>query len=133
MLMAHRYALECANERLRAITGKDEQFGGEIFFGIGDFRQTAPIVCYAGKTLTIEASINSSPLWSSYSVLCLNQPVRNTSDTKYALWVDEIGQGSVTRDENDISLDMITDVDDLQDAIHFLYPLEMFAAPEESM
>jgi hypothetical protein len=62
MPMAHRSSLECVNEHLQAITGKDKPFGGMIFLGIGDFRQTAPNVRCAGKTETIEASIVSSPL-----------------------------------------------------------------------
>jgi hypothetical protein len=37
----------------------------------------------------------------------------------------------VTRDETEISLDMIADVDNIEDAIHFLYLLETLAAPEE--
>jgi hypothetical protein len=131
MPMAHRSALECVNELLQAITGKDEPFGGKIFLGIGDFHQTAPIVRFAGKTETIEASIVSSPLWPSFSILRLDQAIRNASDPEYARWVDEIGQGSVTRDETELSLDMIADVDDIEDAIHFLYPPETLAAPEE--
>jgi hypothetical protein len=61
----------------------------------------------------------------------LDELIRNASDPEYAQWVDEIGQGSVTWDETKISFDMITDVDDIEDAIHFLYPPETLAAPEE--
>jgi hypothetical protein len=131
MPMAHRSALECVNELLQAIVGNDKPFGGKILLGIGDFRQTAPVVRYAGKSETIEASIVSSPLWPSFSILRLDRPIRNASDPDYAQWVDDIGQGSELLDETDIPLDMIDDVDDVEDAIAFLYPPEVLAVPED--
>jgi len=129
--MAHRSALECVNELLQAITGRHDPFGGKIFLGIGDFRQTAPVVRSAGKTETIEPSIVSSPLWPSFTVLRLDQPIRNASDPDYAQWVDDIGQGCVSLDETDVPLDMIADIDNVEDAIQFLYPPEVLATPEE--
>jgi len=129
--MADRSALECVNELSQALTGKDERFGGKIFLGICDFRQTAPIARVAIKTETIKASIVSSPLWPSLSILDLYQPIRNDSDPEHARWVDEICQGSGTRDETEISLDMIPNVDGIEDAIQYLYPPGTLAAPEE--
>jgi len=129
--MAHRSALECVNGLSQAITGKDKPFGGKIFLGIGDFHPTAPIVCFAWKTQTIEASIVSSPVWLSFSILCLYQQLRNSSDPEYARWVDVTGQGSLIRDETEICLDMIPDFDNIEHTIHFLYPPKTLAAPEE--
>jgi len=129
--MARRSALECVNDIFQAITGKDEPLGGKVFLGIGDFCGTAPIVHFACKTGTIEASIVSSPWWQSFSILHLYQPIRNASDPIYARWVDDIGQGSVTRDECENSLDMTPNVRNIEDVMHFLYPPETLAAPDE--
>jgi len=82
--IAHKSALECVSELLQGITVKDEPFGGKIFLGIGEFRQTAPIVRFASKTETVIASIASSPLWLSFSFRRLDQPIRNASDPEYA-------------------------------------------------
>jgi hypothetical protein len=80
MPMADRSALECVNQLLQAITGRHDPFSGNIFLGIGDFRQSARIMRSAGKTETIEASIVSFPLWFSFTVLRLDQPIRNAFD-----------------------------------------------------
>jgi len=94
--MAHRSALECVNELLQAIAGKEEPFGDKIFLGISDLHQTAPSVHFASKTEIIEASIVSSPLRPSISMLCLYQSRRDLCDPEYARWFDEIGQVSVS-------------------------------------
>jgi len=129
--MAHRSALECVNELLQAIVGNDKPFSGKILLGIGDFHQTALVVRYAGKSETIEASIVSSPLWLSFSILHLDRRICNASDPEYAQWVDDIGQGFERLDETDIPIDMVDDVDDVKDAIVFLYPPEVLAVPED--
>jgi len=119
------------NELLQAIVGNDKPFGGKILLGIGNFRQTALDVRYAGKSETIDASIVSSPLWPSFPILRLDRPIHNSSDLHYARWFDDISQGSKLLDETDIPLDMIDDVDTVQDAIVFLYPPELFAVAED--
>ena len=125
MPMAHKSALECTDQLYRTITGNNIPFGGKVFLGIGDFRQVAPVVRGAGKSETINASIRSSQLWPFFSHLKLYAPIRNASDLDYATWVDTIGQGNNLADEYNVSLDKITNVSDLEEAIQFLYPTEI--------
>jgi hypothetical protein len=128
--MAHRSVLECVDELLRGITGNNTPFGGKVFLGIGDFHQVAPVVRYGGKSETIDASIVSCPLWRSFSLLRLYEPIRNASDPEYARWVDDIGQGAMGFDQTDVPLDMIEDVEDIDGAVRFLYPPETLEIPE---
>lgn len=50
---------------------------------------------------------------------------------EYTQRFDEIGQESVTWGYTDISWNIIPNVDDTEDAIYFLYPPQMLAAPEK--
>lgn len=113
MPIADRSALQCVNEFLQAITGKDATLGGKIFFGICGLRKTAPIIHFADTTETITASMVLFPLWASFAMLHLDQPIHNASDPTYAQCDDEIGQGYVTRDETNISFDLIPNVDNI--------------------
>jgi hypothetical protein len=127
--MAHKSILECVDELLRGITGRNIPFVGKLFLGIGDFAQVAPVVRYAGKTEIVDASIVSCPLWNAFIRLRLHKPIRNASDPLYAQWVDDIGQGVAGFDETYVPLDMIDDVEDIDEAVQFLYPPETLADP----
>jgi len=128
--MAHRSSLECVDELLKGITGHNSPFGGEIVLRISDFCQVAPVFRFARKTEIMDKSIVLCPLWYSLSLLRLYEPIRNASDPEYAQWVDTIGHRTVRIDEGDISLDKIADVDNIDDAITFLYPSETLPNPE---
>ena len=60
-------------------------------------------------------------------------PIRNPSDPEYAAWVDAIGQGNNLTDEYNVSLDMIVDVSDVEEAIQFLYLPETLNDAPQSM
>ena len=55
--MANKAALECVDAMLQRITNIDTPFGGKIFVGLGDFRQTSPIIRHGGRAEIISASI----------------------------------------------------------------------------
>jgi len=131
MPMAHRYSLECVNVHIYTTTGKGKPFGGKIFLGFSAVHQRAPIAPFNGKTETVQASIVSSLLLLSLSILCLDQAVHIAYDPEYTWWGDDIDPGFVTRNETEMSLDMIPHLDDIEVTIHSLYPLEPLAAPEE--
>jgi hypothetical protein len=127
--MAHRSILEYVDELLRGITDHDIPFGGNLFLGIGCFHQVAPVVRYAGKTETVNASIVSCPVWNTFIRFRLHKPIHNASDPKYPEWVEDIGQGVVGLDETNIPLDMIEDVEDIDEAEQFLFHPETLADP----
>jgi len=69
-------------------------------------------------------------LWYSLSHLRLYEPIRNTSDAEFSELVGKLPQGIRRINEADIILHVIADVDNIDDAITFLYPPESLANPE---
>lgn len=120
--MSKKSAVECANQLLQQLMDSELPFGGKPFLGLGDFRQVAPVVTNAAKFEVIEASLRSSYLWSKFKILRLYEPIRNASDPEYSVWVDQIGDGVIVGDE--IKLDLVTAIDNVQNALHDLYPDE---------
>jgi hypothetical protein len=101
-------------------------FGGIPFVGVGDFRQVAPVVTGHGPTAAIQASIKTSYLWPLFLTNSLTAPCRSATDPEFTAFVDRIGEDYM---HASTSLDLITPVQDIPDAIQFLYPTEVLALP----
>jgi hypothetical protein len=96
----------------------DSPFGGKIMILLGDFRQTCPVIRGGSRAQIVDASIKSSPLWSSFTIYRLFRHRRNAEDLPFANFVDSIGDGAGP----DVSLDMLDIVTDAEDIIQFVYP-----------
>jgi len=90
--MANVAVFEAVDILLQHIMDVDEAFGGKVVIGIGDFRQVAPVVKGGGPTATYLASILSSPLWKSFSISELSEPIRNAADPSFADFINNIGE-----------------------------------------
>jgi ATP-dependent DNA helicase PIF1 len=83
----------------------DIPFGGNtIVFG-GDFRQILPVVHRGSRADIVNASINSSLLWSNCQVLRLIKNMRvqlcydqahNVAIKEFVDWILKIGDGSIS-------------------------------------
>ena len=80
--MTHRYAFECLDRTLRDLMKSvhperyHQPFGGiTIDFG-GDFRQVLPIIPFASRADTVNASITRSRIWRFCKVFILNRNMR---------------------------------------------------------
>jgi len=118
--------LDCVDELCRSLKHKDLPFGGIPFLGVGDFRQVAPVVKGAGSTPSRLASIKSSRIWSTFSVLTLQVPIRSAQDPGYTAFVDDIGEDYVHRQ---VILDLIPTVSSIEDCIDFLFPQAVLTDP----
>ena len=67
--MANRAVLSCVDETCRRVMGNDRPFGGKTVILLGDFRQTGPVIRGGSRKEIVDASIKSSPLWSSFTIL----------------------------------------------------------------
>jgi hypothetical protein len=68
---------------------------------------SSPVVRYAGKTETVDASIVSCPVWNAFIRLCQHEPMCNASVSEYTQWEDDISRGVVGLDETYVPLKMI--------------------------
>lgn len=104
----------------------DAPFGGIPFIGIGDFRQVAPVVKGSGCTPARLASVKSSTLWPSFSVVSLEAPIRTARDPAYTAFVDRIGEDYTS---STVSLDLLQRLASLDECIEFLYPFHVLINP----
>lgn len=123
--MANSAVLNCVEETCRRVMHNDLPFGGKVVVLLGDFRQTCPIIRYGTRQQIVDASISSSPLWKTFSVYRLTQPIRNAEDLAYAAFVDSIGDGSGPH----VELGMLERVSRRDDLIHFVYPEHILQDP----
>jgi hypothetical protein len=123
--MSNKTAVEAADLLLRTIMACHQPFGGKVFVGLGDFRQVAPVVKSAAASATFDASIRSSPIWSTFHVLRLTAPIRNASDPEYSAWVDQIGDGFISG--HNIRMPFIQQVSSKEEAIDYLYPPDILS------
>lgn len=135
---------------LKAIMENEDPFGGKVFVGVGDFRQVAPVIKgNPSSTATLDASIRSSSLWQTFTILRLHAPIRNASDLEYSKWVDLIGEGKYNaelqlaqntegkeslgtefKSTTQIDLPLIQPLYDLEEAIEFLFPDNILHDPK---
>jgi ATP-dependent DNA helicase PIF1 len=116
--MGNKAVMACMDETCCRVMQQDILFGGKVFVLLGDFRQTCPVIRRGSKAQVIDASIKSWPFWNDLKIYHLTQPYRNAEDPEFARFVDEIGDGAGP----DVSLDMLTTVEHIEDVIHFVYP-----------
>ncbi|XP_042041213.1 GDSL esterase/lipase At4g28780-like [Salvia splendens] len=123
----------------------DKPFGGKtVVFG-GDFRQILPVVRKGSRQSVVNATINSSYLWSSCTVLRLTKnmrllsvesPVEASKLKEFSSWVASVGDGIVGGPNNgEVVIDLPSDVvlynngDSLKTIVEKIYPSYM--DPEE--
>jgi PIF1-like helicase len=73
----------------------------------------------------VDACIQSSPLWSLFTILCLLQPVQNAEDPLFAQFIDSIGDGAGPN----VSLDMLQITSSLTDMAEFVFPNSVLQDP----
>jgi ATP-dependent exoDNAse (exonuclease V) alpha subunit len=74
--MSHRFQMEALDRTLRDVTGKDTPFGGIVTVLSGDFRQCLAVIQHANRAEIVNAALNRSPLWSSFTVMQLKENMR---------------------------------------------------------
>jgi ATP-dependent DNA helicase PIF1 len=118
--------MACVDEALRLATGTDAIFGGKTIVLLGDFRQTCPVIPRGTRQDVIDASIRSSPLWSSLRIFHLSVPVRNAEDPEFSIWVDAVGDGVNTEVDLSILEHQFSTADQM---INFVFPAHILADP----
>ncbi|XP_061346374.1 uncharacterized protein LOC133292018 [Gastrolobium bilobum] len=113
-------------------------FGGKIVVLGGDFRQILPVIPHGSRQEIVNATINSSHLWSHCHLLTLTKNMRlnsgsTTHDVKeikeFSEWLLKVGDGDLGDDEDGESMITIPDElliteseDPLSDMVNFVYP-----------
>ncbi|KAG7429200.1 ATP-dependent DNA helicase pif1 [Fusarium oxysporum f. sp. raphani] len=131
--MANKTAVQCADQLLRSIVGRDQPFGGKTFIGIGDFRQVAPVTpATTAPEAVFNASIRSSHLWPHFRILHLIAPLRNAANPFYSAWLDKISD-RVTPLDTVVDLRHLHLVYSIGDAVDFLFPAAVLDEPAQSV
>jgi hypothetical protein len=106
--MAHKDMLSCLDRLLKDLMNTDEPFGGKIIVLGGDFRQCLPVVPHSTSAQQASACIKSSTLWPYFEQLSLSDNIRAESDSDFAPWLLNVGDGKngtkVDLDHHDIQL-----------------------------
>ena len=118
--------LDSVDKLCRTLADVPLPFGGIPFLGIGDFRQVAPVVKGSGPTSALQASVKSSQVWDSFTILQLHTPIRSARDPTYTTAVDVIGEDYV---HHQVSLDFIEQLPTLESCIDFLFSQDVLAQP----
>ncbi|XP_019158039.1 PREDICTED: uncharacterized protein LOC109154766 [Ipomoea nil] len=115
--MMHKHCFEALDRTMRYILGFTNPKSLEMSFGEktvvlgGDFRQILPVIPKGSRQDIVQASINSSYLWSNCEVLRLtkNLRLRGISSAKeveklnsFAKWIADLGDGNLGEEKNDI-------------------------------
>ncbi|KAK4700477.1 ATP-dependent DNA helicase PIF1, partial [Phenoliferia sp. Uapishka_3] len=123
---------EAIHHGFQRITGNTTKtWAGRAIIGLGDFRQTAPVVKGGGPTAACLASIKSSALWTEFKLLTLTQPIRNASDPDFADFVDTIGDGWDMR-RVDLT-PMLKRLSSMDEVLTFLFPPDVLSDPPTSI
>lgn len=109
--MANRAVFSCVEDISRRVMGNDELFGGKIVILLGDFRQTCPVIRRGTRIQVVDASLKSSPLWPSFNIMRLTEPIRNAEDPLNGLRI----------------------VYTAQDLIDFVYPSDILLHPHHCL
>lgn len=102
--MMSKYALKAIDEVLKRLCNCDDLFGGKTIILGGDFRQTANVVLRGSAIDIIEASIQSSLLWSQCKILSLSVNMRAQNQIEFAEWLIKVGDGSLNDCEGMINI-----------------------------
>jgi hypothetical protein len=133
LCMANVAAFEAVHNICCELKNSTKPFGGIPFVGAGDFRQIAPVVTVVkgvGPSVSFDACIKSSPLWKSFRVFSLHQPIRSAGDPEYTTFIDNIGENT---DTDRVSVGFLRTTIAIDDAIQFLYPLHVLTDPESCL
>ncbi|XP_061345352.1 uncharacterized protein LOC133291163 [Gastrolobium bilobum] len=142
--MVHRFCFEALDRTLRDVLRfsdtncVDMPFGGKIVVLGDDFRQILPVIPHGSRQEIVNATINSSHLWSYCHLLTLTKNMRlnsgsTTDDVKeireFSEWLLKVGDGDLGDDEDRESMItipdelLITESDDpVSDMVNFVYP-----------
>ncbi|XP_062000159.1 uncharacterized protein LOC133717461 [Rosa rugosa] len=109
--MCNRHCFEALDKSLRDILSNPDDmqvhkpFGGKPILLGGDFRQILPVITGGTKEQIINASLNSSYIWSSFKIFHLTENMRLSKKnltneeriniTTFANWLLEIGEGRI--------------------------------------
>ncbi|CAG8804892.1 37452_t:CDS:2, partial [Gigaspora margarita] len=93
---------------------------------IGDFCQVAPVILNAKRIATILESIKLSTIWNLFEIYDLQQPVQDASDSKFLKFIDDVGDGI---NGEDISLLLLNSTNDLNEAINFVFLINILNNP----
>ncbi|XP_071728100.1 ATP-dependent DNA helicase PIF1-like [Rutidosis leptorrhynchoides] len=108
--MIHKHCFEALDRSLRDIMrhmlpeNEDKVFGGKVVVFGGDFRQILPVIPKGSRQDIVNASLNSSYLWSHIKVLKLTVNMRlqtgcNRDEMEnikeFAQWILDVGNGTV--------------------------------------
>ncbi|XP_042046064.1 ATP-dependent DNA helicase pif1-like [Salvia splendens] len=149
--MIHKHCIEAVDRTLRDIMRVSDQlnmnkpFGGKtVVFG-GDFRQILHVVPKGSRQDVVNATINSSYLWKSCTVVSLTKNMRllnveNVDEAsklkEFSSWVASIGDGVVGGpNDGEVSIQLHADIvlsnsgDPLRTIVSNVYPSYMI--PEE--
>ena len=91
--MCHRKVFEAVSCCLCDLMQTTTPCGGQIFVFCGDFRQIPPVIQGGGRHAITEATIKSSPLWTSFALREVTHPQGDVEDMAYSNFVDRIGDG----------------------------------------
>jgi hypothetical protein len=104
-------------------------FGGKVVVLLGDFRQTCPVIRNGSRAQTVDACIQSSPLWEHFTIRRLTQAVRNAEDPKFADFVNNVGDGAGP----EIDLSILNTTTDAPSLTTFVYPPQILRDPIASL
>ncbi|XP_076901192.1 uncharacterized protein LOC143555543 [Bidens hawaiensis] len=142
--MIHKHAFEALDRTLKDVMTGDPAntsetlFGGRVVVFCGDFRQILPVVTNGTRSEFVNASINSSYIWSKCKLLKLTKNMMltvgcgssNLEEIKeFADWLSDIGEGNVGGPNDgesivEIPYDLLilNSLDPIGDLIQFVYP-----------
>ncbi|XP_076932558.1 uncharacterized protein LOC143598148 [Bidens hawaiensis] len=142
--MIQKHAFEALDRTLKDVVAGDPAntsealFGGKVVVFGGDFRQILPVVTNGTRSEFVNASINSSYIWSKCKLLKLTKNMRlivgcgssNLEEIKeFADWLLDICEGNVGGPNDGESIVEILDdllilnsLDPIGDLIQFVYP-----------
>ncbi|XP_019190330.1 PREDICTED: uncharacterized protein LOC109184747 [Ipomoea nil] len=115
--MMHKHCFEALDRTMRDILrftnpkSLEMSFGGKTVVLGGDFRQILPVIPKGSRQEIVQASINSSYLWSNCEVLRLtkNLRLRGISSAEevaklnsFAKWIADLGDGNLGEEKNGV-------------------------------
>ena len=113
--MANKYCFEALDRTMRDLLrfsnplSNDLPFGGKVVVFGGDFRQILPVIPKGSRQDIVNASLNSSYLWSHCKVLSLTKNMRLQVESspeeineirEFSDWILAVGNGTVGGDND---------------------------------
>lgn len=105
--MQHRHIAEAVDRTFQDLRDNSQPFGGITTVLGGDFKQILPVILHGSRAQIVGSSLPRSSLWSKLHILRLTINMRlgqSEGDREYAQWLQEMGQGSHTTADCDITL-----------------------------